>query len=102
MEREIYRIVTQDSQGQIVTRDYESLDEIRANYHQIGTDNCSTKKELRDLPLFRGLIGPMKEGASIIRYESPEVFEKLTQEWFAAVPVKSRRMKLNTSPTPNS
>jgi len=98
MEREIYRIVTQDSDGQLVTRDYESLDEIRANYRQIGTDNCSTKKELRDLPLFRGLIGPMKEGASIIRYESPEVFEKLTQEWFAAVPVKSRRMSLNSMP----
>lgn len=45
----------------------------------------------------------MKEGASIIRYESPEVFEKLTQEWFAAVPVKSRRMKLNSkSPVANS
>ena len=95
MEREIYRVVTQDSNGQLLTRDFESLDEIRALYKQIGIDNCSTKKELRSLPLFRGLIGPMKEGASIVRYESPEVFERLTQEWYAAVPIrKSRSMAI--------
>ncbi|MDO4628079.1 MAG: hypothetical protein Q4C70_02740 [Planctomycetia bacterium] len=86
MEREIYRVVTQDSKGQIVTRDFESLDEIRALYTQRGVDNCSMKKELRSKPLFNGLIGPMKEGG-VIRYESPAVFEKLTQQWLAAKPI---------------
>lgn len=90
MERTIYRLVVSDSQGQLVTRDFESLDEISSQYRQIGLDNCSMKKELRSLPMFRGLIGPMKEG-TVIRYESPEVFEKLTQDWFRPVPIQTGR-----------
>ncbi|MBE6427710.1 MAG: hypothetical protein E7028_03845 [Planctomycetaceae bacterium] len=90
MERAIYRLVVSDSQGQFVTRDFESLDEIRSQYRQIGLDNCSTHKELRSLPMFRGLIGPLKEGA-VIRYESPEVFEKMTQDWFRPMPIRSGR-----------
>lgn len=94
MERAIYQVVTRDSEGQIVTREFESLDEIGLLYRQRGTDNCSTHKTLRKLPLFSGLIGPMKEG-QYIRYESPEAFEYLTQEWYAAAPVsRSRKMSL--------
>jgi hypothetical protein len=44
-------------------------------------DDCSTDLDLRGLPVFRGLIGPMPEGQDVIRYESPEVFETLTKEW---------------------
>ena len=36
------------------------------------------------MPVFRGLIGPMPEGKTVIRYESPEVFESLTKEWSSA------------------
>ncbi len=92
MEREIYRVVTQDSEGRIVTRDFESLEEIRSLYDQRGVDNCSIKKELRSKPLFTGLIGPMKEGG-IIRYESPAVFERLTQQWLAATPIPQGQKK---------
>ncbi len=92
MEREIYRIVTQDSEGRIVTRDFESLEQICALYEQRGVDNCSIKKELRSQPLFTGLIGPMKEGG-VIRYESPAVFEKLTQQWLSAVPIPQGHKK---------
>ncbi|MBE6425066.1 MAG: hypothetical protein IJD43_05820 [Thermoguttaceae bacterium] len=90
MERVIYRVVTKDPQGLIETRDFESLEQLCALYHQVGNDTSSTVKELRGLPLFRGLIGPMQEG-QIIRYETPEVFEQLTQDWYAAVPVSKGR-----------
>ena len=54
-------------------------------------DDCSTDLELRGLPVFRGLIGPMPEGTNIIRYESPEVFETLTKEWGSVkLPRRSR------------
>ena len=51
---------------------------------QIGIDDCSTDLALRGLPVFRGLIGPMPEGKTVIRYETPEVFESLTKEWSSA------------------
>ncbi len=92
MERAIYRLVVSDSQGQLVTRDFESLDEISSQYRQIGLDNCSMHKELRSLPMFHGLIGPMKEG-TVIRYESPDVFEKLTQGWFTPIQVGKRKKR---------
>ena len=61
-------------------------------HKQIGVDDCSTDLELRGLPVFRGLIGPIPEGANIIRYESPEVFETLTKQWSVAkTPRRSRR-----------
>ena len=53
-------------------------------HSQVGIDDCSTDLELRGLPVFRGLIGPMPEGTNIIRYETPEVFETLTKEWTAS------------------
>ncbi len=90
-KKNIYRVVTRDSDGRIVTQDFNSIEEIGRSYQQIGVDNCSTRKELRSLPIFRGLIGPMKEGAHVIRYEEPNVFEELTREWFDAVPVRRIR-----------
>ena len=53
---------------------------------QVGVDDCSTDLGLRGLPVFRGLIGPMPEGKTVVRYESPEVFETLTKEWSAQRP----------------
>jgi hypothetical protein len=54
-------------------------------------DDCSTDLELRGLPVFRGLIGPMPEGNSVIRYESPEVFETLTKKWGVSKPSRRAR-----------
>jgi hypothetical protein len=65
---------------------------------QIGIDDCSTDLELRGMPVFRGLIGPIPEGKEVVRYESPEVFESLTKEWDTAnTKRKSRRRSGNTS-----
>ncbi|MCR4411474.1 MAG: hypothetical protein NUV77_03500 [Thermoguttaceae bacterium] len=83
MKREKFRVVTRGADGQIRIRDYDSQEDLLKRHIQIGVDDCSTNLALRGLPVFRGLIGPIPEGANIVRYESPEVFETLTKEWSA-------------------
>ena len=89
--KDTFRLVTRGSDGTLLIRDYPSCDPIIQSHTQIGTDDCSTDLELRGLPVFRGLIDPMPEGPTIVRYESPEVFEALTKEWGAAKPRKRTR-----------
>ena len=84
MKKDMFRVVTRGSNGELRIRDYENQDALLKRHTQIGVDDCSTDLDLRGLPVFRGLIGPMPEGAKIIRYESPEVFETLTKEWGSA------------------
>lgn len=91
MKKDTYRVVTRGPDGQIRIRDYDAPDSILRMHTQIGVDDCSTDLELRGMPVFRGLVGPMPEGKNIIRYESPEVFETLTKEWSAPKPRRRRR-----------
>ena len=90
MDKDTYRIVTRGADGQIRTSDYDSQEALLRRHSQVGVDDCSTDLGLRGLPVFRGLIGPMPEGENVIRYESPEVFETLTKDWSAAMPVRRR------------
>ncbi len=93
MAKDIVRVVTQGADGKLRIKDYPKPDAVLKSHAQIGIDDCSTDLELRGLPVFRGLIGPMPEGKNIIRYESPEVFETLTKEWIAAKASRRQRMK---------
>ena len=79
--KDTFRVVTRGTDGKIRIRDYADEELLLKRHVQIGVDDCSTDLELRGLPVFRGLIGPIPEGANVIRYESPEVFETLTKEW---------------------
>jgi hypothetical protein len=88
MAKDTFRVVTRAADGTLRIRDFPSDEPIRRMHMQIGVDDCSTDLELRGLPVFRGLIGPIPEGKNIIRYESPEVFESITKEWGM---VKARR-----------
>ena len=99
------RVVTRASDGSLRTRDYEDYNQISELHDQIGIDDCSTDLSLRGMPLFRGLVGPLAEGKTVVRYESPEVFESLTKEWSQAK-TKRRRRKASppaagTVPAPN-
>jgi len=98
MNKDTFRVVTRGADGEIRTRDYDSQEALLKRHSQIGVDDCSTDLGLRGLPVFRGLIGPMPEGKSIIRYESPDVFETLTKDWSQAKP--PRRRARMTSPIP--
>jgi hypothetical protein len=93
MAKSTYRIVTRAADGTIKTRDYGSAEPLAESHTQIGVDDCSTDLNLRGLPVFRGLIGPIPEGKGVIRYESPEVFETLTKEWTSAKPARRTRRR---------
>lgn len=93
MAIEIYRVVTLDDNGSLCVRDFSSLEELCALYVQNGTNDCSIDKAFQRLrlPMFKGLIGPLQEGPTIARYESPKAFEMLTLDWVTAEPVRHRR-----------
>ncbi len=90
-KKDTFRIVTRASDGSLLIRDYPSCGPLLKMHLQVGTDDCSTDLDLRGMPVFRGLIGPIPEGKNIVRYESAEVFEALTKEWGVAKPRKRRR-----------
>jgi hypothetical protein len=93
MNKDTFRVVTRGSDGQIRIRDYDSQEDLLKRHTQVGVDDCSTDLQLRGLPVFRGLVGPMPEGTNVIRYESPEVFETLTKEWSATKPGRIGRAR---------
>ena len=88
-----YRIVTRGSNGELRAKDYAKQDTLLKMHTQIGIDDCSTNLDLRGMPVFRGLVGPMPEGKTIVRYETPEVFETLTKEWSASQPKRRSRAR---------
>lgn len=85
------RMITRETDGQLRTRDFDGFDDILKVHEQVGIEDSSTDLSLRGLPVFRGLIGPMPDGRSVARYESPEVFEVLTKEWASQKTPKRRR-----------
>lgn len=90
-KKDTFRVVARGSDGSLQIRDYLSIAPLTDRHEQVGSDDCSTDLELRGMPIFRGLIGPMPEGKNIVRYETPEVFEMLTKEWGIVTPKKRRR-----------
>jgi hypothetical protein len=96
MKKDTFRVVTRGQNGQLRIRDYDSQEDLLQRHTQVGVDDCSTDLELRGLPVFRGLIGPMPEGKNVIRYESPEVFETLTKEWTTTK--TGRRSRVDSQP----
>ena len=86
------RVITRASDGSIREKDFESFEDIGELHDQVGIDDCSTDLELRGMPVFRGLVGPLPEGKTVVRYESPDIFESLTKEW-ANKKTKRRRRR---------
>ncbi len=97
MSKGTFRVVTRGANGQIRIRDYDTEEALQKRHSQIGVDDCSTDLDLRGLPIFRGLIGPMPEDGDIIRYESPEVFETLTKDWGIVPPPRRATSRARTS-----
>ena len=95
MKKDTYRVVTRGVNGQLRIKDYGSKESLLKLHTQIGVDDCSTDLDLRGMPVFRGLIGPMSEGKNVVRYESPEVFETLTKDWIAQPPERKTRRRRN-------
>lgn len=91
MSQKIIRVITTASDGSQKTKEFESFEAIEAIHEAIGIDDCSTDLDLRGMPIFRGLVGPMPDGKDAVRYESPDVFEALTKEWTAMKPKRRKR-----------
>lgn len=91
-KKDIFRVVTRAQDGSLKIRDFHSPEFILSTHSQAGIDDSSTDLDLRGMPIFRGLIGPIPEGKNIVRYESPDVFEIMTKEWGTNKP-RSRRAK---------
>lgn len=107
MANKTIRVITLEGDGSLRTMDYETFDKLNDSHEKIGIDDSSTDLSLRGMPVFRGLIGPIPEGKTVVRYESPEVFELMTKEW-TQQKVKRRRRRssakvaeqANASPVP--
>ena len=99
MPEKTIRVVTRAADGTLRTKEFEDFEGIAQLHDQIGIDDCSTDLSLRGMPIFRGLIGPMPESQTVVRYESPEVFEGLTKEWSQAKTKRKRRRKPSTEST---
>jgi len=93
MTKKTVIVITRARDGSLKTKEYENVEMLEKVHDQAGIDDSSTDLSLRGLPVFRGLIGPMPEGKTAVRYESPEVFETLTKEWANAKPKRRRRRR---------
>jgi len=91
-KKDVYRVVNRATDGTLRITDFPNSDTLLQMHTQIGVEDSSTDLELRGMPVFRGLIGPIPEGRNIVRYETPEVFEAITKEWSSTV-VKRRRRR---------
>ena len=96
-KKKSFRVVTRMADGKLRIKDYPSQESLQRLHTQIGVDDCSTDLSLRGLPVFRGLVGPMPEGKTIVRYEAPDVFESLTKDWSSAAPQRRTRRRSRTS-----
>jgi len=77
-----YRVVMRSPNDELRMKDYLSRRALLSDYPQVGLDDSSTDLTLRGEPVLRGLVGPMAEDDNVVRYETPEVFESLTKQWF--------------------
>jgi len=91
MTQKTIRVVTTGSDGNQKTKEFENFESIEAIHDAIGIDDCSTDLDLRGMPIFRGLVGPMPDGKNAVRYESPDVFEAATKVWTAMKPKRRKR-----------
>ena len=91
MNKEVIRVVTRAADGKLRIKEYQKHTSVQRLHTQIGVDDCSTDLELRGMPVYRGLIGPMPDGKNIVRYESPDVFESLTKDWSVAKTTRRKR-----------
>lgn len=86
-----YRVVTMTKAGKFEGQDYDDPAEIRAQFEQVGVEEDSYTLRLHGEPVFKGLIGPLSEGSSVVRYETPEAYAVLTEVWAKTRRPRKRR-----------
>jgi hypothetical protein len=76
-----YRVYFLDSAGVKQKKEYKSAQQLLEEYEQVGVEEDSYTLRLHGEPVLKGLIGPMSDGKSIVKYETPQVFVHETEEW---------------------
>lgn len=76
-----YRVVFKNSQGAIEHVDFPNVQGLLERYEQVGVEEDSYTIRLHGEPVLKGLIGPMSEGKDTVRYETPQVFVVMTEQW---------------------
>lgn len=100
MASKIIRVVTRAADGTLRNKEFNDFEQLSSLHEQLGVDDCSTDLSLRGMPIFRGLVGPMPESRTVVRYESPDVFEFQTKEWTKQKVRRRRRRSTETPETP--
>lgn len=89
----IYRLVSYSQQEKFEETDFDSPDALSRRYEQTGVEEDSYTLRLHGEPVFKGLIGPMSDGPSTVRYETPDAFAAMTEIW-----AKQRRPRKRRQP----
>ncbi len=76
-----YRVFTFDENGDRRLEEFKTVTALTEAYEQIGLEQDSYSIRLHGEPMLRGLIGPMSDGKTGIKYEQPKVFVAETEEW---------------------
>jgi hypothetical protein len=76
-----YRVVTLSKSGQFEEEDFADASELRRRWEQTGVEEDSYTLRLHGQPIFQGLVGPMSDGPSVVRYETPDAFAAMTEIW---------------------
>jgi hypothetical protein len=93
MAQKTILIVSCNENADIQHTELDTVEELIDRFEQIGIDDCSTDLSLRGYPVVRGLVGPIPENKSTVRYETKEAFEVLTKQWAATKTKRRRRSK---------
>lgn len=76
-----YRVVFKTKSGKVEQKDYKDVASLLKAYEQVGVEEDSYTLRLHGEPLLKGLVGPISDGKTVVRYETPEVYAQLTLEW---------------------
>lgn len=83
-----YRVYDFDDRGEKRHRDYKTVKALLEDFEQVGVEEDSYALRLHGEPILKGFIGPMADGKTIVKYESPQFFVQETEIW-----AKQRRPK---------
>lgn len=84
-----YRVVFKSKAGKVEQKDFKDQASLLKAYEQVGVEEDSYTLRLHGEPVLKGLVGPISDGKQVVRYETPEVYAQLTQDW--AKNLKGRR-----------
>lgn len=81
-----YEFISINDYGQAVVRLFSDVDELISFLRSRGFKKMWELKKVyhsgnafQDYPMFKGLVGPMSGNHNSIRYETPEVWERLSR-----------------------